>query len=163
MFSTKLVATIEDHAEQLTADLIEELQRHPRTSGYHRLSVTELHDRAYDVYRNLGRWVTRGSEREVEVRYAALGRQRCHEGIPLSQVVFALMLTKDHLLNYVMTSGLSGSVPDLYQEMELVRVVTQFFDRAIYHTVRGYEAASDAERMVRFLSGGQRERHHVGV
>lgn len=147
MFSTKLVAMIEDHAEQLTAGLIGELQRHPRTSGYHQFSGSELHDRAYDVYRNLGRWLTRGSEREIEARYADLGLRRCREHIPLSQVLFALILTKDHLLDYVRTSGLSDSALDLYQELELIRVVTQFFDRAIYHTVEGYEAAVDADRL----------------
>jgi hypothetical protein len=141
MFSTKLVAMIEDHAEQLTTGLIGELQRHPRTSGYHHFSVSELHDRAYDVYRNLGKWVTRGSESEIEASYAELGRRRCREGIPLSQVIFALVLSKDHLLNYVRTSGLTDSALDLYQEMELSRVVAQFFDRALYHTVQGYEAA----------------------
>jgi hypothetical protein len=149
MFSTRLVAMIEDHAEQLTAGVIGELQRHPQTTGYHQFSRSELHDRAYDVYRNLGKWVTRGSEGEIEASYLDLGRRRRQEGIPLSQVIFALLLVQDHLLNYVSTSGLSDSALDLYQEMELIRVVAQFFDRAIYHTVRGYEAGV-------FAVGGRR-------
>jgi len=141
MFSTKLVVMIEDHAEQLTTGLTGALQRHPRTSGYHHLPASELHDRAYDVYRNLGKWVTRGSEAEIEASYTELGGRRFREGILLSQVIFALVLTKDHLLDYVRTSGLADSALELYQEMELSRVVAQFFDRAIYHTVQGYEAA----------------------
>ncbi|SRR6266536_416016 len=142
MFSARLVAMIEDHAEQLTVGLIGELQRHPRTSGYHHFSASELHDRAYNVYRNLSKWVTRGAESEIESSYTELGKRRCQEGILLSQVIFALMLTKDHLLNYVSTSGLSDSALDLYQELELIRVVGQFFDRAIYYTVQGYETAT---------------------
>ena len=142
MISAKLVAMIEDHADHLTAGLIGDLQRHPRTGGYHRLARSELHRRAHDVYRNLGKWVTRGSESEVESSYADLGRRRRREGIPLDQVIFALILTKDHLLDYVKTSGLSDSALDLYQELELLRVVGQFFDRAIYHAVRGYEQAA---------------------
>ena len=139
MISARLVAMIEDHAEQLTSGLVRNLERHPRTGGYHTLAHSELHDRAYDVYHNLSKWVTRGSESEVESSYADLGRRRRQEGIPLDQVVFALLLTKDHLLEYVRTSGLSDSALDLYQELELLRVVGQFFDRAIYHAVRGYE------------------------
>ena len=141
MISSKLVAMIEDHADQLTAGLIGDLQRHPHTGGYHRLARSELHRRAHDVYRNLSKWVTRGSESEVESSYADLGRQRCAEGIPLSHVIFALILTKDHLLHYVRTSGLSDSALDLYQELELVRLVGEFFDRAIHHTAEGYERA----------------------
>ncbi len=143
MISGKLVAMIEDHADQLTARVVGELQRHPRTAGYHRLAHSELHRRAYDVYRNLSKWVARGSESEVESSYGDLGRQRFAEGIPLSHVISALILTKDHLLNYVRTSGLSDSALDLYQELELMRVVGQFFDRAIYHTAVGYEHSAE--------------------
>lgn len=144
MFSTRLVAMIEDHAEQLSAGVIGELQRHPRTSSYHHFSTSELHDRAYDVYHNLGKWLTRGSEGEIEASYTELGRRRCEEGIPLSEVTFALLLIQDHLLHYVSRSGLSDSALDLYQEMDLIRVVAQFFDRAIYYTVRGYEVGAYA-------------------
>jgi hypothetical protein len=142
VISMKLVSMIEDHADQLTDGLVGYLQRHPRTGGYHKLARSELHNRAYDVYRNLGRWVAGKSESEIESGYLDLGERRFREGIPLSQVVFALVLTKDHLLNYVKMSGLSDSALDLYQEMELIRLVGQFFDKAIYHTVHGYERAA---------------------
>ena len=142
MISSKLVAMIEDHADQLTAGLVNDLQQHPRTEAYHRLARAEVHNRAYDVYRNLGKWVKRGSESEIESRYTALGHRRSQEDIPLGQVVSALILTKDHLVNYVRTSGLSDSAIDLYQELELLRVVAQFFDQAVYHTVQGYEQAA---------------------
>jgi hypothetical protein len=141
MISARLVAMIEDHADQLTAGLVESLVRNPRTAGYHGLPRSELRDRAYDVYRNLGMWLTRGSESEIQLRYADLGRLRRREGIPLSEVIYALILTKAHLLEYVKTSGLSDTALDLYQELDLVRVVEQFFDKAIYHAARGYEEA----------------------
>lgn len=141
MISVRLVAMIEDHAEQLTAGLVNDLQRDPRMSEYHRLPRLELHNRAYDVYHNLGKWTTRGSDSEIEATYTDLGKRRYHEGIPLSQVIIALVLTKNHLLEYVKTSGLSDSALDLYQELELIRVVTQFFDRAISHAAQGFELA----------------------
>jgi hypothetical protein len=141
MISVRLVGMIEDHAEQLTAGLVNDLQRHPRLSGYHRLSPDELHNRAYNVYHNLSKWVTRGSEHEIEAIYTDLGRRRYNEGIPLSQVILALVLTKEHLLDYVKTSGLSDSALDLYQELELMQVVSQFFDKAICHTAQAFEQA----------------------
>jgi hypothetical protein len=142
MISSKLVAMIEDHAEQLSAGLVSDLQRHPSTTAYHRFAPAEVHRRAYEVYRNLSKWVTRGSESEIEASYTELGRRRFQEGVPLSHVIFALILTKDHLVNHVKVSGLSDSALELYQELELLRVVAQFFDRAIYHTVQGYEQAA---------------------
>ena len=121
MISMRLVTMIEDHAEQLTAGLVRELQRHPRPERYHQLPVAELHDRGYAVYRNLSKWLQRESESEIEASYGDLGRRRQQEGIPLSQVIFALMLTKEHLLDYVKSSGLADSALELYQELELVR------------------------------------------
>ena len=141
MISTKLVSMIEDHAEPLTAGLVGDLRQNPRTTAYHHFSVSELHDRAYEVYHHLNKWIVRESEGQIEATYTALGRSRRHEGIPLSQVVFALMLTKDHLLTYVKRAGLSDSALQLYQELDLDRMVTQFFDRAVYYSVLGYEQA----------------------
>jgi hypothetical protein len=141
MISVRLVAMIEDHADQLTAGLVNNLQRHPRLSEYHQLPLLELHNRAYDVYHNLSKWVARGSEHEVEGTYSDLGRRRYNEGIPLSQVILALVLTKNHLFEYVRTSGLSDTALDLYQELELVQMVNQFFDKAIYHTAQAFEQA----------------------
>ena len=142
MISAKLVTMIEDHADKLTAGLVSDLQRHPRTGAYHGFCRAELHDRAYDVYRNLGKWITRGSDSEIEASYVDLGRRRFREGIPLSQVIFALILTQDHLLSYAKLSGLSDSALDLYQELEFTRVVAQFFNKAIDHTAHGYEQAA---------------------
>lgn len=142
MISAKLVNMIEDHAEQLTHDLLLDLQQNPRTSGYHHLPLEELHNRAYTVYRNLGQWLSGPSESQIEAAYMDLGQRRFEERIPLSQVVFALTLTKNHLLHYVKTAGLSDSALELYQELELTNLVAQFFDKAIYYTVYGYEQAA---------------------
>jgi len=142
MISAKLVNMIEDHAEQLTRDLLLDLQQNPRTTAYHQFPLDELHNRAYDVYRNLGQWLLGGSESTIESAYIDLGRRRFAEGIPLSQVVFALILTKNHLLHYVKAAELTGTALELYQELELNESVSQFFDKAICYMVHGYEDAA---------------------
>jgi hypothetical protein len=141
MLSQRLVRAIEDHAEGLTAGLLDELGRSSRTRAYHRLSRAELHDRAYEVYRNLGRWLEARTGAEVEAVYSEVGRRRRAEGIPLADVVWAVALTRRHLEHYILSAGLVTSALDLYQEEELNLLVKQFFEEALYHTVRGYEAA----------------------
>ena len=141
MISSRLVAMIENRADELTRGLLAELQRNPRTSGYHKLSVNELRTRGADVYRNLGRWLMETAEADIESAYTDLGSRRRQEGIPSSQVVAALVLTKNHLIEYVKAAGLAGSALELYQELELLHLVTQFFDKAVYYTVLGYEQA----------------------
>ncbi len=139
MLSARLVHSIENHADELFRGLLDDLQSNPRTPAYHRLDREELRGRLYDVYRHLGRWLADATEEHVEAVYSELGRKRHVEGIPLSEVVCALVLAKYHLRDYIRTCGLTDSAVDLYQEQELQRLVGRFFDRAVYHTVRGYE------------------------
>ena len=139
MLSDSLVQMIEDHAEKLTHNLVNDLRSNKRNTHYHHLTGDELHRRTYDVYRHLGQWIASKTEGAIESFYAELGKTRCAEGIPLSEVVYALILTKYHLREYVRFSGLSDSAMDLHRELELQQLIGQFFDKAIYHTVRGFE------------------------
>jgi len=141
MLSARLVKLIEEHAEQLTAGLVKDLQNNPHTKAYHKLSHQELHRRAYDVYRHLGEWLDHKADDRIEASYRELGRDRHAEDVPLSEVVYTLILIKYHLRDYVRTAGLVNSTVELYQQLELDRLVGQFFDKAIYHATRGYEHA----------------------
>jgi len=143
MLSDRLVRMIEHHAEELTRALVDDLQSNPRTASYHRLSREAIHDRTYHVYKDLGLWLNSKAEEDVEASYTELGKERAAEGIPISQVVFALTLTKYHLRDYIRAAGLVDSAVELHQEQELHHVLGQFFDKAIYYTIRAYERAAD--------------------
>jgi hypothetical protein len=142
MLSDSLVQMIEDHADKLTYGLVNDLKSNKRTTHYHHLTGDELHRRTYDVYRHLGHWITSKTEGDIESSYTELGKTRYEEGIPLSEVVYALILTKNHLREYIRFSGMSDSAMDLHRERELRHLVGQFFDKAIYYTVRGFEHAA---------------------
>ncbi|MBI4472639.1 MAG: hypothetical protein HY646_08230 [Acidobacteria bacterium] len=139
MLSTRLIQMIEDHAEELLSGLIGKLKTHPRTPAYRRFPDEEIHDRVYTVYKNLGEWMVGKPDEEVRQVYESLGRRRFQEGIPLHEVICALILTKDHLLDYVRTNGLATTTLEIYAEQELCNKVNHFFDRAIYYTTVGYE------------------------
>jgi len=139
MLSIRLVHMIEDHAEELTRGLIKKLQTDQRTPHYHHLAYEELHYRTYSVYHNLGQWLSRTNEEPVEASYTDLARRRFAEGVPLHEIVFSLISTKNHLRDYVYSVGLMDSAVELHQERELHRLVDRFFDEAIYHTARAYE------------------------
>jgi hypothetical protein len=146
MLSARLVQMIEDHAEQLTEGVIKDLQANPRTSHLHHLSREELHQRTYNVYRNLGHWVSYKTDEAIEASYTDLAERRFAEGLPLSEVVYALILIKYHLRDYIASAGLMDSAVEMHQEKELRRLVGHFFDRAIYYTVRGYEREAGLAR-----------------
>lgn len=140
MLSDRLVRMIEDHADELTGALVSNIQSSQRTASYHQLSSREaIQSRTYDVYKNLGSWLNTKAEEDIEANYTKLGTIREAEAVPLNEVVYALILTKYHLRDYIRGAGLVDSAVDFYQEQELHRQLGQFFDKAIYYTVRAYE------------------------
>ncbi len=146
MLSDRLVRMIEDHADELTRGVVNDLQSNARTQAYHKLSREELHHRAFEVYRNLGRWLSDKTDARVEASYSELGKRRCAEVVPLSEVIYALVLTKYHLRDFIRSAGLVDSAVELYQEQELHRLVGSFFDKAMYYTAQGYERESAARQ-----------------
>jgi hypothetical protein len=148
MLSTRLVRMIEDHAEPITRALVNDLQSNPRTPTYNAIAGYKLHDRIFEVYRNLDRWLVDESDASIETAYTELGKIRFAEDVPLSEVVYALILTKNHLRDYISTSAMLDSAVELYQEKEFQWLITRFFDKAIYYTVQAYmqEAARWFER-----------------
>jgi hypothetical protein len=144
---------IENHADELTRALVEDPQSNPRTASYHRLSREALHHRTYHVYKDLGLWLNSKADGDIEANYTKLGREREAEGAPLSEVVYALTLTKYHLQDYIRVSGLVDSAVDLYQTLELQRLLDQFFDKAIYYTVRAYERSAKPQEIADAVQG----------
>jgi hypothetical protein len=138
MMYGKLVALIEEHADELTGRMVAQVRQDDRTAAYSRFDDDELGERARMVYANLGRWLGEASEAQVEEEYFRIGRVRCTEEIPLSQVVMALLLTRRNLWHFVELQGWD-TIFDLRQQLDLELQVVRFFDRAIHHAVRGYE------------------------
>jgi len=148
MLASRLVNMIEEHAEQLTQHVVQELRTDPRTATYHQVNPHEDYFRVFAVVHNLGMWLDTESDAATETAYRNLGRTRFLEGIPLAEVVCALMLTKHTLQGYMQAHGWMDSALDIWQQLELHSMIDRFFERATYFTVLSYEAeARSAGRM----------------
>lgn len=137
--SDRLIRIIESEAEELTRGTVNKLQTSTRTLSYHKLPYDELYQRAYAVYHDLGRWLWEASEQTIQAWYRELGEKRCEEAIPLAEVLWALILTKNRLRDYLGAYALADSSLELYQQQEFDRLIGHFFDRAICYTTQGYE------------------------
>jgi hypothetical protein len=110
-------------------------------AAYHRFGDDELGERARLVYANLEKWLEEGSEGQVEEEYFRLGKVRCQERIPLSQVIWGLLLIRRNLWRFIELQGWD-TISDLQRTLDLEILVVRFFDRAILHTVSGYESVA---------------------
>lgn len=138
-FSARLIKLLESHAEELTRAVVVKLQSNPRTLSYRRLSFDELYASVFEVYHDLGRWLLEKTEMAVQARYTDLGRRRFAEGVQLSEILWALVLTKKQLRQYLAAWALADSAVELYRQQEFDRLIAQFFDQASYHVARTYE------------------------
>ena len=153
MLLPSLIRLIETHADELVDQVVKAVRTDPRTALLHEVSEAELKRRGFDLYRNLGRWLGEKSEADIEATYQENGYRRFQEGVPLSALVHALTLMKQHLWNFVRKNDLPETATNLYSEEQLEMMVGQFFDKALYHAVRGYEEAWLKEAPTSLLAG----------
>jgi hypothetical protein len=143
-FAGRLIALIESDAADLTQRTVQAVQTSRHTPSYRHLSYHDLYGKAYDVYHQFGQWLLENTDAAIQTRYHDLGEQRFNEGIPIGEVLWALVLTKNHLRSHLAAWALADSAVELYRQQELDRMVGQFFDRAMCYTVEGYERAREA-------------------
>jgi hypothetical protein len=142
----RLVRLIETHSDQLARGLLERIENSERCREFVRkVPPQELRQRVYEIYHNLGQWLMKKTEHEIEQRYTAIGERRAAQGVSLSQVMFAIIATKEHLWEYVAHEAMADRPIELFQELELFQLVEQFFDRALYFAAIGYERYQSAQ------------------
>ncbi|HSF65936.1 MAG TPA: hypothetical protein VLA67_00745 [Nitrospiraceae bacterium] len=152
MLAIRLVRLIETHSEQLSRELSEKVWNSPRCSDLHKVPAAELEARTREIYRNLSDWLLGKTEADVERRYTELGETRAQQGVAYSHFVWAVTATKEHMRAFIQREGLSDSAMELHGELELLHLLDQFFDRALYYAAVGYERGR--ERM----AAGQKRR-----
>ena len=138
MISKRLVKAIEKNASKLAVDLVHTVRNDRRAEAYKNLSDAQFQGVVIDLYSNLGQWLQSHTWHKLRTVYERKGRERFHGDLPLEQLVFSLTTTKTLLLDFIRGS-LSGDASERDLETELILAVSEFFDRAIYHTIVGYE------------------------
>ena len=141
MIAQRMVGLVETHSEQLVRGLIEKLLNSEKMSDMRKVPLPELQQRVYEIYHNLNDWLETKTEGDIERWFTAVGARRASQGVALSHLVCALLAVKEHLWDFLSQEAMLDRPLELYQEMELLRLVDQFFDRAVYYAARGHERA----------------------
>jgi len=139
MFSYRLVRLIETHADALAGGLEEKVQSSSQTIHFREIPVHELRERVYEIYRHLGEWLLGKNELDIEHRYRQIGTRRAEQKVPLSEVIQAIVLTKENLWEFLKSESVMDRAIEIMGELELLQMLEMFFDRAIYYAAVGYE------------------------
>ena len=147
MLAYRLVRLIETHSDALAAALLEKVQSSELTRGYRNVAPEELRQRVYEIYRRLGDWLLGKSAFDIEQRYEEIGTRRAHQGVPISELIWVIILTKENLWEFLKKENVMERPAEVFGELEMMQLLDQFFDRAIYYASVGYERALAAHEL----------------
>jgi len=147
MIALRLARLIESHSDQLAEGLLRKLHSSARAQILlDKVPESEVRERANEIYRNLSDWLLNKTEPEIGRVYVQLGRRRAEQGVSMSSLCWAIMKTEENLWEYLEGQAEHQSTIDILGSLELLRVLDQFFNRAIYYATLGYETAKRESR-----------------
>jgi hypothetical protein len=142
MMLYRLVRLIETHSQALAASVLEQVRNSKLTQDFQqKVPPEDLNERVYEVYRHLGEWLMGKDEHQLEQRYLQIGARRASQQVPMSEVIWVIVLTKDNLWEFIKKESVLEHPVEVFGELEMLQLLEQFFDRAIYYASVGYEQA----------------------
>lgn len=139
MLAYRLVRLIETHSERLAEGMLERLRSCDKCNDFNKVPAQEFRQRVYELYDHLGEWLLGKKEEDIARRYREIGARRAAQGVPLSQLLYAIVLTRDHLWEYLKHEAGVEKPVEVFGELEMLQLLEQFFDRALYYAAIGYE------------------------
>src|ERR1700739_4931341 len=142
MLAYRLVLLIQTPSDGLAAGLLKRVQQSELTQDYAKVPAQDLERCVYEIYRHLGDWLLGKSEFDIKERYREIGARRAEQQVPLSQLIWVIVLTKENLWEYLKNEAGMERPAEVFGELEMLQLLDQFFDRAIFYASQGYVEAS---------------------
>jgi|SRR5215813_10145317 len=157
MRAGKLVAHMKANAERVSEEVTKKIRASQKCVELARtLTVDEQNRATADIYRDLTAWLATESDSGIEQRYVVLGLLRAQQGVPFSNLFWAVCIAHEYLWQYMQQETLLEEPVEFWGGVILLSSMTQFFNRVVYFTLQGYEQAADCEPRVsvaRFVRG----------
>ena len=157
MRALKLVERMKANSVMLSEKLVARIRSSGKCSELLRkLPENEQKKYALEIYRDLTDWLAEESESLVQNRYLDLGFRRAGQGVPFSNMFWAVCITREYLWEYMQQECLLEDPVEFWGGVKLLHSVNCFFDEALYFTLVGYEkSGKDEEIALSFLGRRQ--------
>ena len=147
LLAYRLVRLIETHADRLAETLLVKLETCDKCPDFtKRVPAEEFRQRVYEVYDHLGEWLLGKKEEDIARRYMEIGKRREAQGLPLSQLLNAIVLMRKNLWEYLKNEADVEKPVEVFGELEALELLEEFFDRALFYAALGYEQARAAKQ-----------------
>ena len=146
MRALKLIHHMNANAEQMSEALSQKIRASERCSELLRkVPANEHTNSSVEIYRDLTDWLATETDSSIEERYVALGLRRAQQGVPFSNLYWAVCIAQDTLWEYIEQECLLDEPVEFWGGVKLLRALTQFFERALYFVLVGYQKAGLSE------------------
>lgn len=146
MVALRLIRLIENHSDQITRNLIAKIRVSSRTRDMQKVAEAELIAGVQDLFQHLSEWLLTKTDTDIETRYRRMGARLAEQAIALPDACWAVTMTKEQLWEFLQKQALLRSPVELYGEMELMTLLSQFFDRALCNLIEGYAEKSQTQQ-----------------
>ena len=138
MVSLRLVRLLETYPDEIATNLATKVQKSARMMDVQGIPKFELPIVVRDLLQHLREWLLNHSKTEIEAHYREMGARLARQEVATAEACRIVVITKQHLWRFLQEQVLPNPI-ELYGEMELLWVLSQFFDRALCCIVEGYE------------------------
>jgi hypothetical protein len=139
MNTQTMASLLEANAKSLAAIWLEEVKKTDYMNTYRALADGLVMHRGYHVYLMFIKWLQAGADdKDIAIDFEAIGIQRYKENFPLSEVMYALYLTKKVFWEFLITNEEVKKTFDMNQSPEVISVFNNYFDLGNFFIVRGY-------------------------
>ena len=146
MRAPKLIEHMKTKADRMSEAVIQKIKASPRCKEMLiKVPAGEQKRYATNIYLDLTAWLAKESDSTIEERYIALGVRRAQQGVPFSELFWAVCIANEYLWEYMEQECLIEEPIEFWGGVQLLRSLNQFFDSALYFALLGYQRATNQE------------------
>ena len=139
MIDRVLIDTLNLRSRDFAVRWKDAIRKHPHLKHFNEMSDEALLEVNTNYYSLLARTLDRGLDRShVGEFFVSLGKTRMKGGFPMSEMVFALSLTQQTVIEYIMTEFAPENPMRMYQSMGVLTKVADFFLLGSFYLTKGF-------------------------
>jgi hypothetical protein len=143
MVDRVLIDTLSLQARDFAVRWKDKIRRAPHLKNYNALGDDSLIEENILFYPLLVRTLDRGLDRAlVGDFFVKLGKAAMEDGSPVSEVIYAVNLAQQVVIEYLMTDFVLDSTVRMYQAMGIVTKVSEYFLLGCFYLTKGFLEAT---------------------
>ncbi len=143
----RMVRLIEKHSQDLVLSHLQKVEQSERCPSYRNVPREELATAVGEFYQRCGEWLLGRTETDIRQRFEKIGARRAEQQVPISELIWCIALVKENLWEYLRGGSEEENTSEVFSELEVLQLLEQFFDHAVYFAALGYERALSSPSM----------------